>query len=53
MSLCLVQRRESPYWVVRGTSDRRAAEEILIKREAEILDQTIHGPLQKHSRAQR
>jgi integrase len=55
MPLCLVKRPKSPYWIIRGTlrrirveestgtSDRRAAEEILIKREAEILDQSIHG----------
>jgi integrase len=55
MPLRLVQRPKSPYWIIRGTlrrirveestgtSDRRAAEEILIKREAEILEQSIHG----------
>jgi integrase len=55
MPLRLVERPKSPYWIIRGTlrgirveestgtSDRRAAEEILIKREAEILDQSIHG----------
>src|SRR5258706_13173181 len=55
MPLRLVERPKSPYWIIRGTlrgirveestgtSDRRAAEEILIKREAEILEQSIHG----------
>jgi integrase len=55
MPLHLVKRPKSPYWIIRGTlrrirveestgtSDRRAAEEILIKREAEILEQSIHG----------
>jgi integrase len=54
MPLRLVKRPKSPYWIIRGTlrirveestgvSDRRAAEEILIKREAEILEQSIHG----------
>ena len=55
MPLRLVKRPKSPYWVIRGTlrrirveestgtSDKRAAEEILIKREAEILEQSIHG----------
>ncbi|WLB18946.1 site-specific integrase [Bradyrhizobium japonicum] len=55
MPLRLVERRKSPFWIIRGTlrgirveestgtSDRRAAEEILIKREAEILEQSIHG----------
>jgi len=51
----LKSRPKSPYWVIRGTlrgirveestgtGDRRAAEEILIKREAELLEQSIHG----------
>jgi integrase len=51
----LKRRPKSPYWIIRGTlrgirveestgtSDRRAADEILIKREAEILEQSIHG----------
>jgi integrase len=51
----LKRRPKSPYWIIRGTlrrirveestgtGDRRAAEEILIKREAEILEQSIHG----------
>jgi len=55
MPLRLVKRPKSPYWVIRGTirrirveestgtSDKRAADEILIKREAEILEQSIHG----------
>ena len=55
MPLELKRRPKSPYWIIRGTlrgirveestgpGDRRAAEEILIKREAEILEQSIHG----------
>jgi integrase len=55
MPLRLVKRPKSPYWIIRGTirrirveestgtSDLRAAEEIRIKREAEILEQSIHG----------
>ena len=55
MPLRLVRRPKSPNWIIRGTlrgfrveestgtSDLRAAQEILIKREAEILEQSIHG----------
>ncbi len=55
MPLKLVQRPRSPYWIMRGTvrgqsleestgtADRRAAEEIRIKREGELLAQSIHG----------
>lgn len=55
MPLKLVKRPRSPYWVIRGTlrgvrveestgtGDRRAAEEIRAKREAEILAQSIYG----------
>jgi hypothetical protein len=51
MSLRLVRRPKSPYWIVRGTvrgirveestgtSEKRVAEEIRAKREAEILAQ--------------
>jgi integrase len=57
MSIKLVERPESPYWQLRGTvrgirvrestgvvlKDRRRAEDIRTKREAEILEQSIHG----------
>lgn len=55
MPLKLVQRHSSPYWYIRGTvrgisvdestgvSDRQAAEEIRILREAEVLKRSIHG----------
>ena len=55
MPLRLVKRPKSPYWIIRGTlrririeestgtSNQRAADEILVKREAEILEQSIHG----------
>ena len=55
MSLRLVRRPKSPHWIIRGTvrrvrveessgtGDKRAAEEIRAKREAEILEQSIHG----------
>jgi integrase len=55
MPLRVVRRPKSPYWIIRGTvrgirieeststSDRRAAEEIRAKREAEILTQSIYG----------
>ncbi|MBR0691593.1 site-specific integrase [Bradyrhizobium lablabi] len=55
MPLRLTRRPKTPNWVIRGTlrgirveestgtSDKRAAEEILIKREAELLEQSIHG----------
>jgi hypothetical protein len=53
--LKLVRRPKTPFWIMRGTvrgisveettgtSDRRVAEEIRAKREAEILEQSIHG----------
>jgi integrase len=53
--LRLVRRPKSPYWIMRGTvrginteettgtADRRIAEEIRAKREAEILEQSVHG----------
>lgn len=55
MPIKLVKRPRSPNWIVRGTlrgirveestgtGDRRAAEEIRAKREAEILAQSIYG----------
>lgn len=56
MPLRLVKGRHgSPNWYIRGTvrgcavdestgvSDRKKAEEIRIKREAEILERSIHG----------
>lgn len=55
MPLKLVKRPRSPNWIIRGTlrrirveestgtGDRRAAEEIRAKREAEILAQSIYG----------
>lgn len=55
MPLKLVRRPKSPYWIVRGTlrgirveestgvSDRRAAEEIRAKREAQILAESVYG----------
>lgn len=55
MPLKLVQRHGSPYWYIRGSvrgirvdestglSDRRQAEEVRIKREGEVLTQSIHG----------
>ena len=55
MPLELDRRPKSPYWIIRGTlrgirveestgtSDRRVAEEIRAKREAEILAQSIYG----------
>lgn len=55
MPLKLVQRHGSPYYYIRGSvrgisvdestglSDRAAAEEVRIVREAEILRQSIHG----------
>jgi integrase len=55
MSLRIVRRKRSPYWIVRGTvrgvrveestgvSDRRIAEEIRAKRESEIIKQTVYG----------
>src|SRR5262249_21783253 len=55
MPLRLVRRPKSPNWIIRGTvrgirveesagtSDRRFAEEIRAKREAEILAQSVYG----------
>jgi integrase len=55
MSLKLIQRPGRPCWYIHGTvrgisvrettgtADRRAAEEIRIKRENEILQRSIHG----------
>ena len=55
MPIKLVKRPKSPFWVMRGTirgirveectgtADKKAAEEIRAKREAEILQQSIHG----------
>jgi integrase len=55
MPIKLVKRPKSPYWIMRGTlrrirreestgtSDKRVAEEIKAKRQAEILDQSVYG----------
>jgi integrase len=55
MPLKLVQRAKSPNWIIRGTirgvrveestgtDDRRVAEEIRAKREAELLVQAVYG----------
>ena len=55
MSLRLVHRPKSPNWVMRGTvrgirieestglTDRRQAEILRAKREAEIIEQSVHG----------
>ena len=55
MPLRLVRRLKSPYWIIRGTlrgirveestgtDNKKVAEEIRAKREAEILDQSIYG----------
>lgn len=55
MPIKLVRRPWSPYWIIRGTlrgirveestgtDDKKAAEEIRAKREAAILDESIHG----------
>jgi integrase len=55
MSLRLVRRPKSPHWIVRGTlrgirveessgtDNKKAAEEIRAKREAEILTESIYG----------
>lgn len=55
MPLRLKRRPKTPYWIIRGTirgirveestgtSDRRVAEEIRAKREAEILAQSVYG----------
>jgi integrase len=55
VSLSLKRRPKSPYWIIRGTlrgirieestgtSDKRVADEIRAKREAEILTQSVYG----------
>jgi hypothetical protein len=55
MSLRLVHRPKSPYWIIRGTlrgsrveestgtDNKKVAEEIRAKREAEILAQSTYG----------
>jgi integrase len=55
MPLRLVRRPKTPYWIVRGTvrgirieesagtNDKRIAEEIRAKREAEILAEAVYG----------
>ena len=55
MPIKLVRRPKSPHWIVRGTlrgvrieestgtGDKRSAEEIPAKREAEILAQSVYG----------
>ena len=55
MPLKLSRRPKTPYWIMRGTirgirveestgtCDRRAAEEIRAKREAEILSESVYG----------
>jgi integrase len=55
MPLKLVRRPKSPYWIIRGTvrrirveestgtGERRIAEEIRAKREAELLTQSVYG----------
>ena len=55
MSLRLVHRPKSPHWIIRGTvrrvrveessgtSDKRIAEEIRAKREAQILAESVYG----------
>jgi integrase len=55
MPLRLVRRAKSPYWIIRGTIrrcrveestgtvDRKRAEEIRAKREAELLDEYVFG----------
>ena len=55
MSLRLVRRPKSPYWIIRGTvrrvrveessgtGDKRIAEEIRAKREAQILADSVYG----------
>ncbi len=55
MSLKIVRRPKSPNWIIRGTvrgirveestgtSERRIAEEIRAKREAELLTQSVYG----------
>jgi integrase len=56
MSLRLVRRPKTPYWVIRGsirrirveestgTDDKKIAEQIRAKREAELLAESIYGP---------
>jgi integrase len=55
MSLRLVRRPKTPYWIMRGTvrgipveestglTDKRQAEIVRAKRESEIIEQSIHG----------
>jgi integrase len=55
MSLKLVRRHKSPYWIIRGsirgrrieestgTSKKKTAEEIRAKREAELLAECVYG----------
>jgi integrase len=55
MSLRLVRRPKSPHWIIRGTlrgvrveessgtDNKKAAEEIRAKREAELLAETVYG----------
>src|ERR1700746_2476238 len=55
MPLKIVPRPKSPYWIIRGTlrgirleestgtDDKKAAEEIRAKREAEILTESVYG----------
>ena len=55
MPIKLVKRPKSPFWVMRGTirgirveettgtADKKVAEEVRAKREAKILEQSIHG----------
>jgi hypothetical protein len=55
MPLKIVRRPKSPYWIIRGTlrgirleestgtDDKKAAEEIRAKREAEILTESVYG----------
>jgi integrase len=55
LPLKLTRRPKSPYWIIRGTlrgirieestgvSDKRAAEEIRAKREAQLLTESVYG----------
>ncbi len=55
MPLKLVKRPKTPYWIMRGTvrgiaieettgtADKKAAEAIRVKREKELLDESIYG----------
>jgi len=51
MPLKIVRRPKSPYWIIRGirleestgTDDKKAAQEIRAKREAEILAESVYG----------